>query len=209
MSELEFRSAEVADVNYKQRMIELIVMPYEQPTMIHTPARSFEEVVSRGAFDGVEKRTSQVKVNLDHQVQVLSTIGRAVALHPARPEGLVAELKISRTPAGNDALELAADGSLGASAGFRLLQDPATGKVKPDAEVWETQTRRRLNHLFLHHVAMTPDPAYAGAEVLSVRTAEAPQDGPGRDATPNLDRLELERQRALYAELDSRYGLTR
>jgi hypothetical protein len=208
MSELEFRSAQVADVNYPNRLIELIVMPYEQPTSVAYHDRLIEEVVSRGAFDGVEKRTSQIRVNLDHRVQVEKTIGRAVALHPSRAEGLVAELRISRTQAGDDALELAADGSLGASAGFMLLAGD-DGKPKPGAEVWETRSRRRLNHLFLHHVAMTPDPAYMGAEVLSVRTADTPHEPEGHDATPNLDRLELDRFRRLQADLDARYGLTR
>jgi phage head maturation protease len=210
MSEIEFRSAEVADVNYKQRLIELIVMPYEQPTRIYTPERSFEEVVSRGAFDGVEKRTSQIKVNLDHERGVSNTVGRTVALHPSRTDGLVAEVKIFKAhPFGDLTLEQADERSLGASAGFRLLEDPATGKVKPDAEVWEGRDSRRLNHLFLHHIAMTPEPAYAGAEVLSVRAAVTPQELVGARATPNLDRLEIDRLKRLCADLDSRYGLTR
>ena len=203
-SEIEFRSAELVDVSYPKRQIDLIVMPYETETMIHEPGRSYTEIVSRGAFDGVETRTSQIKVNVDHRVSVEGTIGKTVALHPSRQEGLVAELKIFRGPAGDHALEVASESSLGASAGFSLLRDQTTGRVWPDAETWEGRDRRRLNRLRLHHIALTPDPAYETAQVLAVR--QVGNGGlTGVVLTPNFDQLRLEELERLAAEIDSRY----
>jgi hypothetical protein len=79
--------------------------------------------------------------------------------------------------------------------------------------VWETKERRRLNHLYLDHIALTPDPAYEGARVLAVRDRPGAA-GSGAEttveaATPNLDRLQLERWRQMAADIDTRYGLSR
>jgi len=205
MTEMEFRQAQIAGVDFPGRTIELVVMPYEKPTMISAAGKTFTEIVSRGAFDGVEQRTSQVKVNRGHVLDAV--VGKTLALHPSREEGLVAELRISRTELGEETLVLADDGILDASAGFALMRrDGRTGPVKENAEVWESRDRRRLNHLFLHHIAMTPDPAYEDAKVLAVRTHVVAQDAEiASDATPNMDRLRLLDLLAQEAVVDSRY----
>ena len=205
--DLEFRSAEVAGVSFPRRTIELIVMPYEQPTQVDYHGRVITEICSRGAYDGIERRTSQIRVNVEHDPR--RTIGKTVALHPSRPDGLVAEIRISKiVPDGDNALEAADDGILDASAGFALLAEG--GRVKPGAEVWESRDRRRLNHLFLDHIALTGAPAYPGAKVLAVRNLpEAPERRFEAVNTPNLDRLELERLRSLAADIDVRYGVSR
>jgi HK97 family phage prohead protease len=206
VTELEVRQAEIAGIDFPNRTIELIVMPYEKetPTAV-VNGRQVTEIVSRGAFDGVEQRTSQVKVNRGHVLDMV--VGKTLALHPSREEGLVAEVRISRTELGEETLVLADDGILAASAGFGLMRKGGmTGAVVPHAEVWESRDRRRLNHLFLHHIAMTPDPAYEDARVLAVRAAVSAQDAPiAVEATPNMDRLQLEHWRAVMADLDRRY----
>src|SRR5580765_5364947 len=162
MTEIEFRQSEVAEVNFPKRLVELIVMPYESETTIGYGGRSITEICSRGAYDGVDLRTSRIRVNRDHVIG--DVVGKTVALHPSRLEGLVAELRIFTTPRGEETLVLADEGGLDASAGFGLLRkNGRTGPVVQDAEVWETRDRRRLNHLFLDHIAMTPDPAYQDA----------------------------------------------
>jgi len=203
--EIEHRSAQLAEVNFAKRLIELIVVPYERAAEIVLRGRLVTEVVSRGAFDGIERRSSQIRANRDHQRE--RTVGRAVALHPSRREGLVAEVKISRTPLGEETLVLADDGVLDASAGFGLLRE--NGRVKAGAEVWETRDRRRLNHLFLDHIALVPDPAYEDAKVLAVRAASAAAAtvDAAASTTPNLAALQLLEQRALLADIDRRYGL--
>jgi len=206
MTEIEYRQAEVAQVNFPARTIELVVMPYERETTIVAGNDSFTEIVSRGAFDGVEQRTSQVKVNRGHVLDAV--VGKTLALHPSREEGLVAEIRISRTELGEETLVLAEDGILDASAGFGLMRKQGrTGQVVPHAEVWESRGRRRLNHLFLHHIAMTPDPAYEDARVIAVRGAVSPQDATkAPEGTPNMDRYRLDVLRAYSASLDKRYA---
>lgn len=157
---LEMRSAQVVEVRHPDRVVELIAAPYEQDVPVLRRGEWITESIARGAFDGVELRANRVKVNRDHDVT--RTIGRAVSLHPNRDEGLVAQLRISRTPEGDEALELAADGVLDASIGFA----PMIG-----GEQWsEHRTRRTITRAFLGHIALVPDPAYEGATVLDVRS---------------------------------------
>ena len=124
--------------------------------------RMVSESIDPGAFAGVERRANRVKVNRGHDVE--SVIGRALALHPGDRRGLRAELKISRTVAGDEALELAADGALGTSAGFAPM---------PGGEQWSADRKtRRISRAYLGHVALTADAAYDGAQVLAVRHTE-------------------------------------
>jgi HK97 family phage prohead protease len=191
---IEIRASQLADVSFPKRMIELIVMPYETETQVAVKGRMVGEIVSRGAFDGIERRPNRVKVNRDHNVE--RTVGRAVAFHPSRQEGLVAELRVSPTVLGDETLVLAQDGILDASAGFMI-------KDEPDAEVWETRARRRLNKLWLVHVALTPDPAYETANVLAVRQADPEPVA----VMPNLERLRLMMWRDQLDEIDRRYSV--
>lgn len=168
--QLEFRSATPLGVSGHGRTVELIVMPYEQETIVAHHGRMVREVCSRGAFAGIEKR-GKIPVNRDHQVE--RTCGKATSFDPHDPRGLVAQLRISRTTLGDETLALAEDGVLDASAGFM---------VEANGEQWEQgRSRRRLNKVFLHHIALTPDAAYEGANVLAVRTTSS--------RTPNLDRV--------------------
>jgi segregation and condensation protein A len=51
------------------------------------------------------------------------------------------------------------------------------GRVWDDAEVWEqSHSVRRLNRLWLDHLALVPNPAYPGAVVQDVRHTATPQD---------------------------------
>ena len=186
---LWIRSASLRDVSFPERTIEVVVMPYEETTLVEYEGRMVEEVVSRGAFDGIERRPNRVKVNRDHDVT--RTCGRTIAFHPGREEGLVAEVKIAKTPLGDETLELAADGILDASAGFLPL---------PGGMRWETRARRRLSKLWLGHIGMTPDPAFEGARVLAVRAGDPPVDGL-QVATPNLDLIMAQRRADEYARL--------
>jgi len=212
MSEIEFRAAEVAEVSYPKRTVTVLVAPYETPTVIHTPHRSFTEVVSRGAYDGVQRRVGSIRANRDHDWSKLA--GRVTAVYPDRDDGLVADVKMFNSGAGPETLELCAEDGLSASAGFALMREGgAVGRVKQGAEVWErSRTVRRLNELWLDHVAFVPNPAYETATVLDVLAmtpaeiieADMPSTPPGR---PNLERLELERLRSELALLNARYGV--
>ena len=109
----------------------------------------------------------------------------------------MAEVRISRTELGEETLQLAEDGILDASAGFC--------PIPPDGERWETRNRCRIVKGWLAHIAMTPDPAYETANVLAVRSR--PERPRPHTPTPLLDKLELDRWRAVYADIDRRYNL--
>jgi len=206
MSEIEFRSAAVVDVSYPKRTVTVIVAPYETPTEIHTARRSWTEIITRGAYAGVERR-SNIRANRDHDWQKLA--GKVVVSYPDRDEGLVCDVKMFQHGVGPETLELCAEDGLSASAGFTLMRENGRhGAVKPDAERWEQNGKvRRLNHLFLDHVAFVPDPAYETATVVDVRTRPLPPLLDDDCATPNRDRLQLEFWRSQAALLDSRYGV--
>jgi HK97 family phage prohead protease len=189
--QLEYRTATQTAVNFAKRIVELIVMPYETETVVEHRGRMVREVVSRGAFDGIERRANRVRVNRDHDIT--RTVGRALSFYPARDEGLVAELRIAQTELGDETLALADEGILDASAGFLPM---------PDGETWPDPNLRRLDKLWLAHVAMTPDPAYETARVLSVRSHALPE-APGAvvAATPNLDRIRASVLEDMYSRL--------
>jgi hypothetical protein len=116
---IEFRSTGDLSVDWAERMITLVAMPYDEDAAVVVHGRPVTESCAPGAFDGVERRANRVKVNRDHDYQ--RTIGRAVGLHPSRAEGLVAELRIAKTALGDETLALADDHSLEASVGFAIL----------------------------------------------------------------------------------------
>lgn len=205
---VEIRSGDgqqVADVNYPKRIVTVVAMPYERPTQIREPSRSYEEVVSRSAFAGIEKRPSTVRANRDHSWDKVA--GKVVALHPSRQEGLVAEVKMFRTTIGEETLVLCDEGGLDASAGFTLLRQGKDGPVWDDAETWERNGAvRRLNRLWLDHLAFVPNPAYEDAVVLDVRnTPESPPEPLPPEGTPNRDTLLVRDQRAEFEALNRRW----
>lgn len=176
LGEVEYRTARQIGVDYPNRTIELVVMPYDQEALVPWQGRMVTETFARGAFDGIERRANRVKVNRDHDVT--RTVGKAVAFHPSREEGLVAEIRIARTELGEETLALADDEILDASAGFLPM---------PGGERWPARDQRRIERAWLAHIAMTPEPAYQGARVLAVRSQTS--EPSGRVLTPNLDRV--------------------
>lgn len=185
---LRFRAAKLADVNFPRRVIELIVTPYDQETLVPHQGRMVTELFERGAYAGIERRANRIRANRDHDPA--RTVGRALALHPSREEGLVAELRIAKTELGDETLELAADECLDASAGYLPMAD---------GEHWETRNRVRIRKAWLGHIALVPEPAYDGARVLAVRSDAAPAGEPV--GTPNLDAVKAWRLGDLYSDV--------
>lgn len=173
---IEYRTATTLEVRHAQRMIDMIAVPYNESAEVIRRGRLVTESVDPQAFAGVD---GDVTVNRAHDRE--HPVGRVTSFHPNDPRGLRVELRISRTADGDDILELADDGLLSPSVGFGVL---------PGGEQWSADRRTvRVTRAKLYHIGMTGDPAYKGAKVLAVRSADDP---PLRVPTPNLDRLRLE-----------------
>jgi HK97 family phage prohead protease len=185
---IELRRAPVTAVRFPDRVVELVAVPYDEWTPVEHRGQIIEESFAPGAFEHVDRRAHRFLVNWEHDLA--KVVGKVAALWPDRPEGLFAELRIRRGADGDQVLEDADDNMLGGSVGFGVL---------PENQQWEGRTRRRILKAYLDHIALTFTPAYAGAAVTAVRSAAAP--APERPATPNLDRIRVERLAAQYSSL--------
>lgn len=177
---IEMREATLANVNFPQRTIEVVAMPYDQEALVEYRGELWNESFERGAFDGIEKRPNRVKANRDHNKERL--VGKATKFFPSRDEGLVAEIRIAATPLGDETLTLADEEMLEVSSGFA---------VRGSDQVLDRSTRsRRIKRGFLDHLAFVAQGAYMGAQVLAVRSEERPNAAtlPKLD-TPNLDEV--------------------
>lgn len=191
VGQLEYRDARQVGVDFRERIIELVVMPYDERNLVKHHGRMVTESVAPGAFDGIEKRPGRVKANRDHDIS--RSVGWVRSFHPNRKEGLVAEVQISGGPGkppfplGDETLLLAEDGVLDVSAGFLPM---------PGGEQWPSRDERRLSKVWIGHVAFTPEPAHPGAKVLSVRNADAVVT-----TTPNADEVRAWLLAEQYARL--------
>ena len=173
---VELRSAQVAGVDFEQRRITLIAVPYDEETIVEYRGQLLRESVQSGAFEGIETRSKHVTANRDHDYA--RTIGKAVEYRTSDPAGLVAEIQVSRTPLGDETLQLAADGVLKASVGMLVRRSDQTIR----------DGLRRIHRAFLDHIALVPNPAYEGAAVLAVRQ-EQRQAESEQPTTPNMDAI--------------------
>lgn len=176
---VELRAAEVHAVDFEERIIQLVAIPYgEETTVSGSDGRPVRELVERGAFDGIETRSEHVTVNRDHDYG--RTVGKAVSYRTNDPTGLVTDLYISDTDLGTETLRLAADDVLKASVGMIVRKSDQTLR----------KGLRRIHRAFLDHVSLVPNPAYKGARVLAVRQERGlPAADEGQPSTPNLDAI--------------------
>jgi phage head maturation protease len=177
---VEIRSAAIDNIDFGERIVTAIAVPYEQRTVVPFRGELWEETVGSGAFDGIETSTHTYRVNRDHDKQRL--VGKIVNYYPGRNEGLVVDAYISPTQLGDETLQLAKDGILGASVGMA---------VRPTDQVLQRngQTRSRyIRRAFLDHLALVPDPAYVGAEIIGVRHSDVEEDETPAIHTPIMDR---------------------
>lgn len=154
--------ATVKDVDTKQRIVTVIAVPWEQEAEIVWRGETWREVFTRGAFNGLEDHAGRIRVNREHTKG--DTVGRVVRADPADPQGLVMDVKVARTPRGDEALALAEEQMISASVGYFV-------KKPSDVAVSKNTMLRRVNRAFLDHLSFVESPAYEGATVLSVREA--------------------------------------
>lgn len=182
MSEILLRNdGTLTDVDRRQRIIELIAVPWDQPAEVFWRGDIWTEVFQRGAFDGIESRTDSIRVNREHVKG--NTVGKIIDLDPGHADGLFTRLKIVKGPKGDEVLDLAEDDMISASVGYRA-QKPS------DVHLDKQARHRTVLNAFLDHLGMVEDPAFKGAKVLAVRGEPSglivADDGP-LAATPLLD----------------------
>jgi phage head maturation protease len=175
------RASEVTDVNFAQRLITTIAVPYEQPALVPgsdfgRPGEVWREIFCRSAFVGVESAPHRIRVNRGHDR--LRTVGKVIGFQN-RQDALVATAKIARTPLGDETLELASDGCLSASISYR--------SARADQEKDRFTRTCRVKRAYMDHLSFVENPAYEGAEVLSVREDLLVVEPPAAASTPLLD----------------------
>lgn len=186
---VETRAAgvKVDGVNFGERIITVLAVPYEQPTQVPFRQETWTEVFSRSAFDDIESRGRKIPATAALDVPAPNhdggrLVGKVISSDPHREDGLVSEIKISRTQLGDETLELAADDALSVSVGFMV-------KNRLDQDLDRYRKTRRVNRAFLDHLAFVGQPAYPGAKVLAMRSdgTVAEEDVPVGSATPRMD----------------------
>jgi len=178
--EVEHRSSTLQDVNVKQRLIDLIIVPYDQEGDVFYRGDMWRESHDPGAYRGLENHAGRVQANREHVKG--DTVGRLVSADPEYRSGLFGRVKIYSTPRGDETLTLAEEGGVFPSIGFRV-------KSMADQRLDRRNMTRRILKAFVDHIGFVEDPAYVGAEVLAVRAGQsgllvAEQPLP---ETPNLD----------------------
>jgi phage head maturation protease len=175
-------------VDFGQRIITVLAVPYEQPAQVLFHQELYNEVFTRSAFNGIENQTRKIPATAALEIPAANhvggrLVGRVTSSDPYGEAGLVSEVKISRTDVGDDTLELAADEALWPSIGF-MVKNP-----RFDQELDRYKKIRRVNRAFLDHLAFVGQPAYEGAKILAMRA-----DDPGLESeqalltqTPRMD----------------------
>ena len=181
------RAAVSTEVKFAERIIDALAVPYDTPADCDDAYGRYVERIARGAFGDVERRTERVKVLRDHDVQ--RAVGKAVRLDSKAERGLLAQLRIARTPLGDETLALADDGVLDLSMCARPL---------PGGDRWNADASEVVRSaLWLEELSLVPLPAYDDARVLAVRAAGTAEVV----GTPNLDAVNA----WLAQQLDARH----
>jgi HK97 family phage prohead protease len=157
---LQRSDATLKDVDFKQRLITVLAVPWEQETEVQWRGQTWREVFTRGAFDGLEHSAGRVRVNRNHTKG--DTIGKVVHVDPQDVQGLLTRVKVAKTLRGDETLALADEDMISPSVGY-LIKTPA------DVLMNRQRMLRRVNRAFLDHLSLVESPAYEGAKVLSVR----------------------------------------
>lgn len=176
------RVAAISHIDFNERIIRMVAVPYGEQTVINEQGRTFVEEFDPDAFKGIETSKTRVPIYRGHDPD--KAIGLVQSFDTKDRHGLVAEAYISDTPLGEDTLRLARDGVLGASVGAAVR--PSDVQRRTVSVGGRTLPLLRRMRAFLDHIALLPNPAYLGAQVLAVRQGQSPAEEVLLE-TPKLD----------------------
>lgn len=142
------------------RTIHGIVVPFDRVAIVSDGGPAYEEAFQRGAFaKTIAERGDRVKLLLHHN-RTANPLGRASLLREDSV-GVYGEFRVSKTTAGDEAIELARDGAFDSfSVGFSPVKAEQRSSV-----TWRTEVA-------LREVSLVTFPAYDGAIVGGVRMAD-------------------------------------
>lgn len=159
------------------RTIEGIIVPWDRSARVSDGGPSYDEMFQRGSLTKtIAERGDRVKFLAQHMSRT-NPLGRATELREDGA-GAFGRFAVSKTQAGDEALELVRDGALDSfSVGFTPVKHEKRNGVVVRTEV-------RLNE-----VSLVTFPAYEDARVLAVRDALAAF---GEEDTEELRRMVAE-----------------
>lgn len=140
------------------RTIAGIVVPFDRVARVSDGGPSYDEMFRRGSFaKTIKERGDRVKLLSQHNSHT-NPLGRAVELREDAA-GLFGEFRVSKTQAGDEALELVRDGALDSfSVGFAPVNHVSENGVKVRTEVK------------LREASLVTFPAYEDALITGVRS---------------------------------------
>ncbi len=146
------------------RTVHGIVVPFDKVARVSDGGPAYNEGFRMGAFKRtIQHRAEKVKLLSQHNARN-NPLGRAILLRED-PAGLYGEFHVSKTAAGDEALELLRDGALDSfSVGFFAIRHERAA----DKTVWRTEVG-------LREASLVTFPAYEGALIGGVR-ALTPDD---------------------------------
>lgn len=147
---------EQTDDSTEQRQIVARIAPYGEPATLFP---GLTETYARGAFGDPEPIPLKLERGANHAGPV---VGRSIGFDD-RDDGLYATFQVAETRDGDDALELAAMGALGLSAGFLIAEDGVRSIGPGEVEITRADLRE---------TTLTGTPAYRGAVPVEVRSTD-------------------------------------
>jgi phage head maturation protease len=145
------------------RVLEGALLPWNVEARVLDRGRLVVETFARGALADVDATRVVLTATHPRDAQTLP-IGVTLAIDE-RAEAAWGSWRVSKTMLGDEVLELARDGvPLGLSIGFAEV--PGGSRWSPDRRR-VTRTRAALDH-----IAIVRKPAYVGAAVAAVRSAD-------------------------------------
>lgn len=189
------RSFDAVAVEVEGRTVDVRVVPFGEVARVADPPDflQYEEEWMPGVFDHQTNAANRLHANYEHERGISGVVGHGLALRAER-DGYHASFKIHETNGGETALELLRDGAL---PGVSLEARPVKS-VRSAAGVVQ---RVKAN---LRGIAFCREGAFAGAQVLAVRTP--PHQIVDEELMPvDMDPELVERLRAQGFALPDRY----
>jgi len=184
-------------VEVEGRTVDVRLVPFGEVARVADPPdfEFYDEEWLSGCFDHQLSAANRIHVNYEHERGVANVVGHGVSLRN-ESDGYHITSTIHRTGVGDTTLELIHAGAL-----------PSVSlEARPVRNIRRGDVIQRVK-AHLRGFAFCRQGAFAGAQVLAVRTAEEPETTIDAELLPvDLDPVVVERCRQLGIELPQRYN---